>query len=190
MSDFDLTPPPGHDPRRAPNPSAGPRDGADETLILRALAMAWSPRHRKWLIDVLRRLDLRTGRGVYFGQADVDDSLMALAGRGLVARSDQGWQCTTDHRIGQFRLALAAPEFRRWREAILAADGSAPTRGWFQFSGMGTAVTVARLAFYGGDDVDRWRLIEQAGQHLPDWGSIIDQVVLTGFCLLYTSRCV
>ena len=110
MSDFELTPPPDHDPRRAPKPLAGARDAADEIPILRALAMAWSPRHRKWLIDVLRRLDLRTARGAYFGQADVDDSLMALAGRGLVARSDQGWQCTTDHRIGQFRLALAAPE--------------------------------------------------------------------------------
>ncbi|MCX7274032.1 MAG: hypothetical protein NTV19_12810, partial [Burkholderiales bacterium] len=166
--------------RGLPAAVAAPVSAAEER-VLRALAMAWTPRHRKWLIDLFRRLELRTERGLYFGQADIDEPLVAMAGRGLVARSDLGWQCAPEHRIGTFRRALAAPDFVPWREAVQAADGSAPSRSWFHFAGVGTAVTVARLSFYGGDPVERWRQIEQAGQHLPEWSTVIDQVVLSGF---------
>ena len=83
---------------------------AAEERVLRALAMAWTPRHRKWLIDLFRRLELRSARGSSFGQADIDEPLVAMAGRGLVARSDLGWQCAPEHRIGAFRRALAAPK--------------------------------------------------------------------------------
>ncbi len=166
----------------APEPDSDPAvPGPEAALVQRALALAWTPRHRKWVIDLLRRLELRTSRGVYFGQADVDECLVALAERGLVARSDQGWQATPATRGAVFRRALSAPDFRRWRDAVLLADGIFLDRGWVHFNGAAMAVTAARLVFYSGEGLERWRLIEQAGQSLPDWSQVIDQVALTGF---------
>ena len=152
-----------------------------EALVLRALALAWTPRHRKWLIDLLRRLELRTARGSYHGQLDIDECLAALADRGLAARSEQGWQCATDTRALIFRQALEAPDFLRWREAVLQTDGVSLERGWFHFASLAPAITAARLVFYGGEAIDRWRLLEQAGQSLPDWAAVVDQVALAGF---------
>jgi superfamily II DNA or RNA helicase len=175
---------------RAPPPAAsvaGAAVGAHpeavhgESVVLRALALAWTPRHRKWVIDLLRRLDLRTSRGGFYGQAEVDECLAALAGRGLVARSEQGWQCAPETRIAMFRAALAEPEFRRWREAVLHADGMSIERGWFHFTGAAPAITAARLVFYGGEAVERWHQIEQAGRQLPEWPAVIDQIALSGF---------
>ena len=176
MSDFELTPFPGHGPQPSREQAA-----ANAALVLRALVFAWTPRSRKWLVDLLRRLELRTARGSYFGQADVDECLVALAAQGLAARSEQGWQCTTEHRLAQFRQGLAEPGFGRWRDAVLATDGSVQLRGWLHLGSLATAVTAARLSFYGGDDIARWRLVEQSGQHLPDWSSVVDQVTLSGF---------
>ena len=152
-----------------------------EAMVLRALALAWTPRHRKWLIDLLRRLELRTARGSYHGQLDIDECLANLADRGLAARSEQGWQCTTDTRGAIFREALEAADFARWREAVLQTDGLSLERGWFHFASLAPAITAARLVFYGGEAIDRWRVLEQAGQSLPDWAAVIDQVALAGF---------
>ncbi len=164
----------------ASTPAEPPR-GSDARPVWRALALAWTPRHRKWLIDLLRRLECRTERGLYYGQADIDECLASLAVQGWVARSEHGWQCVTARRPGAFRRALEEPDFRRWRDTILAADTSTAQRGWAAFTGVGTAVTMARLCFYGGEGVERWRQIEQAAQHLPEWQTVIDQVVLSGF---------
>jgi len=169
---------PGIDPLAAPTDAAR---GASEGFVLRALVLAWTPRHRKWFIDLLRRLELRTARGAYHGQVDIDECLAALADRGLAARSEQGWQCATESRAAIFRQALAAADFPRWREAVLQTDGLSLDRGWFHFTALAPAITAARLVFYGGEDIDRWRQIEQAGQGLPDWAAVIDQVALAGF---------
>ncbi|HWS75420.1 MAG TPA: hypothetical protein VN324_09805, partial [Quisquiliibacterium sp.] len=47
--------------------------------LLRALALAWTPRHRTWLVGVLRAAGARMPAGRQFTGVDTDEGLAALA---------------------------------------------------------------------------------------------------------------
>lgn len=163
----------GPDPRLA-SPNAYPP-------LLRALALAWSPRHRTWLVGVLRAVGARMPTGRQFTGVDVDEGLKALAERGFILHDGTGWRCADTQRIRLAREALRLPDHPDWRRAILDADGVrlGERAGWLSSSA--PLVTAARMIFYGGEPMDAWQALERFAGHRFDWEGITRALMLEGF---------
>ncbi|MEN9315561.1 MAG: hypothetical protein RIS35_1954 [Pseudomonadota bacterium] len=149
--------------------------------LLRAVVLAWTPRPRTWLIEVLRALEQRTPGGRYFGTVDVDEGLRALADAGFVRKDSAGWQPAEAHRLRLYRLALGLPDHAAWADAILARDGIRLDGLPAWINSRAPIVTAARLLFYGGANEARWAAFETSVRHHVDWNEIYDDLMLVRF---------
>jgi len=184
MPDHDLFGDPSapHPAAGRPAPHALPASAAaDRATVLRMLALAWTPRHRSWLIAALRNVGARTVRGTTFTQDEVDACLRGLAVEGVVKRGDDGWRCVDEHRVRLYREALRGPNREAWRDALLEADRVRRIGNRFYVSTPAQSATVARLLVYGGESLDRWTAFEETRDGVLDWHNVFDGLLLSGF---------
>ncbi len=172
MPSYDL-----FDPDEVPEPSS--QDPMSPAL--RALALAWGPRHSNWLLGVLRAAGARMPTGRQFNKTDLDAALKALAERALVVHDVGGWRCADPHRVALARQALRLPDHPQWRSAVLEVDGVrlGDRHGWLSSSA--PVATAARMLFYGGEPLAAWQALERFADARFDWELVTRTLMLEGF---------
>jgi superfamily II DNA or RNA helicase len=121
-------------------------------LLVQLLSAGPQPIGWSRFLELVRRTEVRDAGGRLYSPTSLKADLERAIAQGLVARADNGFECTSHHRLLAFREAAAAGRLPRWRKAlfdwlrVLAQD----RHWWERARSKADALAVMRLALFTG----------------------------------------